>query len=306
MNFFRKTAVVERNDLIAVSEPFECPSTIALPDTKRLSQNDQSKYKTILRHFQDPELVVSPTEQHHTESKHHSEGKQPLTHMEKFWLTRECLMRYLRAAKGDVEHAVERIEYTLAWRREFGVSGDDESVFTSGSIKHENKTGKQVLLGFDKTGRPLLYFKPGRQNTKTSIKQVQSTVWFLERAIDMMPAGQENLSLLIDYKAYKVEGETSKVPPLSVGRQVLHILQSHYPERLGKAMFINLPLVAITFLKLITPFLDPVTKEKLVFDTHFNVVVDDDQLDSDYQGGIEVWIRSWCLLWQSCWFDRSD
>lgn len=281
MNFFKKnTPVAKRDDLITVSKPFECPASIEHQGPKEIGPEDQVKYDEILAHFQDSSLEINVTEDGQ------SGGKKPLTTNEKFWLTRECILRYLRATKGDPEKAIERLEYTLAWRREFGLSGDHE-VFTAESISHENKTGKQVVLGFDKSSRPLLYFKPGRQNTKASIKQVQSTVWFLERTIDLMPQGEENLCLLIDFKSHKVEGETSKIPSIHLAKQVLHILQSHYPERLGKALFINLPFVALTFLKLITPFLDPVTKEKLVFDTDFNTVVDDDELDSEYNGRLQ-------------------
>jgi hypothetical protein len=59
----------------------------------------------------------------------------------------------------------------------------------------------------------------------------------LERVIDIMKPGQETLALLINFKSSKTRSNTS--PPLSQGREVLHILQTHYPERLGKALIIN-------------------------------------------------------------------
>lgn len=55
----------------------------------------------------------------------------------------------------------------------------------------------------------------------------------LERTIDLMGAGQETLALLINYK------EAMNGPKTGQARQVLNILQSHYPERLGKALVIN-------------------------------------------------------------------
>lgn len=45
--------------------------------------------------------------------------------------------------------------------------------------------------------------------------------------------------------------------------QMLHILQSHYPERLGLALIINVPFLVNAFLKLIMPFVDPVTRNKV-------------------------------------------
>lgn len=48
-----------------------------------------------------------------------------------------------------------------------------------------------------------------------------------------MGLGQETLALLINYK------EAINGPKTGQARQVLNILQSHYPERLGKALVIN-------------------------------------------------------------------
>ena len=53
----------------------------------------------------------------------------------------------------------------------------------------------------------------------------------------MMPAGQETLALMINFKPSKTRAYTA--PGIGQGREVLNILQSHYPERLGKALVIN-------------------------------------------------------------------
>jgi hypothetical protein len=47
--------------------------------------------------------------------------------------------------------------------------------------------------------------------------------------------------------------------------QVLNILQDHYPERLGLSLIINVPFLLNAFYKLITPFIDPVTRVKMKF-----------------------------------------
>lgn len=47
--------------------------------------------------------------------------------------------------------------------------------------------------------------------------------------------------------------------------QVLNILQAHYPERLGRALIINVPWMLNAFYKLITPLVDPVTRDKMRF-----------------------------------------
>ena len=92
-----------------------------------------------------------------------------------------------------------------------------------------------MLLGFDFLSRPCLYLIPSRQNTDPSPRQIQQLVYSLERAVDMMPQGVQTLALLIDFK----HSSNSKNPSAGTGKQVLHILQTHYPERLGKALVIN-------------------------------------------------------------------
>lgn len=157
----------------------------------------------------------------------------PLTDAERFWLTRDCLLRYLRATKWDQRDAEKRLLDTLTWRREYGV----EDVLTWEHISPENETGKQFLVGFDKEGRPCHYLNPGRQNTDVSPRQNQHFIFMLERVIELMPAGVETIALLINFKQSKSRKYTA--PGIGQGRDVLHMLQTHYPERLGKALIIN-------------------------------------------------------------------
>ena len=216
------------------------------------------------------------------------------------WLTRECILRYLRATKWDVHQAGLRLQSTLTWRQEYGLEKH-----TPEYISPENATGKQVLTGYDIAGRPCLYLNPGKQNTERSNKQVEHLVYMLERTIDLMPAGQENLSLIINFDK-KLGGER---PPLWQGKQVLNILQSHYPERLGRALVINsrhsppdcilewtrsnhsylllVPWIVQPFFKLINPFIDPATREKLKFDQDLRLFVPPAQLLKTHGGDVD-------------------
>lgn len=65
--------------------------------------------------------------------------------------------------------------------------------------------------------------------------------------------------MLIDY------ADKAKSSSFAISRQVLHILQTHYPERLGAALIAHVPWLVLTFYKLIAPFIDPVTREKMMF-----------------------------------------
>lgn len=296
---FKTKKKVERADLLKVDTPIEeLPSDIkvvVLDDNLTVDQLE--KYAKILAHFQDETLLI-PT----SENSDVADDGKPLTLEEKAWCTRECLIRYLKATNWELNKSIERLIKTLAWRRQFGIAcmGEENGdKLSSDSIEMENATGKQVILGFDTSGRPILYLKPGRQNTKTSHRQVQHLVFMLERVIEFMPQYQESLSLLVDFKTYNdipKNSGGSLIPPIGVGKEVLHILQTHYPERLGKALCTNIPWLAWGFLKLIHPFIDPNTKEKLSFDEPFTKFVNSNQLDSNY-GGILLFNYDHEIYW---------
>jgi len=59
------------------------------------------------------------------------------------------------------------------------------------NYSYKGETGKLVAFGFDIDGRPIFYMVPSRQNTEEGPRQMQYTVWVLERCIDLMPPGTE-------------------------------------------------------------------------------------------------------------------
>lgn len=110
----------------------------------------------------------------------------------------------------------------------------------------------------------------------TSILTVSLFLLRRERAKDLMPSGQESLVIIVDYKSTTLRTNPSisvarKVGILSVDEciadqksiQVLTILQQHYVETLGRALVVNLPVLLSFFYKGISPFLDPITRDKV-------------------------------------------
>lgn len=203
--------------------PFAYPASSskpALPPT--LSEEQQAKYDDLLSHISAIQTLPVSTIK--------GAESAPLSDSERMWLTKECLLRYLRAIKWLLPQAKQRLEGTLIWRREWGVEKH-----TAEYIEPENETGKQVILGYDNQTRPCLYLNPARQNTDKSNRQVEHLVFMVERVLDIAPAGQETLALLVNFSSTS----SSKSPNIGQGKQVLNILQTHYPERLGRALVIN-------------------------------------------------------------------
>lgn len=262
------------SNVTPLKTPLEYPTESSKPKpAPELTAEQQQKYDWLLnqvKHWSQPEAegLTVP-----------KDALADLTDEEKFWLTRECLLRYLRATKWNQTQSERRLLDTLLWRRKFGV--DDK--LTPEHISPENETGKQIILGFDKEGRPCQYLNPGRQNTESSHRQVEHLVFMLERLLTLMPPGQETLALLINFKSSS--GRSNTAPPLWLAKEVLNILQMHYPERLGRALIINMPFLVVGFFKIIKPLLDPVTKEKLKFNEDMKAYVPVEQLWKDFSTG---------------------
>jgi molybdopterin converting factor small subunit len=130
---------------------------------------------------------------------------------------------------------------------------------------------------------------------------MQFAVWILERCIDLMPPGTEQLALLINFD-HKSRNPTS----IANAKLMLYILQNHYVERLGIALCINgelesfyrarcwtdlnlcaVPWVFKMFWNAIQAFIDPVTKSKCKFDEAIKDEVPSRQLSSEFGGALD-------------------
>ena len=94
--------------------PFEAPAASSTrPDPVELTPGEQTKYDDVLAHMKALENL--PT----TSNKKNKETA-PLSDVEQYFLTKDCILRYLRATKWNVHEAKKRIEGTIVWRREYG------------------------------------------------------------------------------------------------------------------------------------------------------------------------------------------
>jgi hypothetical protein len=249
--------------------PIPTPTTKPPPPAK-LTGEQESKYATVLSKVSAWQTLPVSTAKNAAQAS--------LADHERMWLTRECLLRYLRATKWNTANALKRLQSTLSWRREYGADK-----FTFDYISPENETGKQVILGYDNSARPCLYLNPAKQNTDMSDRQIHHLCFMLDRTVDMLPPGQENACLIINFKG----AASGKIPSVGQARQVLNILQGHNPERLGLALISDLPWYVNTFFKLIAPFIDPVTREKMKFNPDMRQFVPPARLWNAHDGDLD-------------------
>ncbi|SCU96741.1 LADA_0H02498g1_1 [Lachancea dasiensis] len=259
-----------------------------------LQGNELACLQQVIAHFEGQNLasISAYGDQQASSETTKSIDWRPLSLREKLWLSRERLLKFLRSVNWDVTLAIKRLENTLQWRREFNLSAVDDETSSLSSLSQivatENETGKMYLLGYDRQRRPLLHIKPGRQNTAMSFAQIQLLVYMIECADILMAQGVETLTLLVDFKNYnELTPPLARLPPLSVSKQVLYIIQQHYPETLGRAVLSSIPFYSWNFLKLFHPFLEPQTRSKLIFEEPFENYVDNSQLEILHNGQLD-------------------
>lgn len=74
---------------------------------------------------------------------------------------------------------------------------------------------------------------------------------------------------------------------IKIALDVLSILTNHYPERLGGAYIMNTPWAFTLFWKVVSPFLDDVTKKKIRFIKKYEELleyIDKSELEAEYGG----------------------
>ena len=82
------------------------------------------------------------------------------------------------------------------------------------------------------------------QNTKSPKGQIRFLVYCMENAILNLPDNQEQMVWLIDFHGFNMSHLSIKV-----SRETAHVLQEHYPERLGLAILYNPPKIFEPFWK---------------------------------------------------------
>lgn len=95
-------------------------------------------------------------------------------------------------------------------------------------------------------------------------------VWNLEKAIRVTKHHSngrlDKYCLLIDCANYSLK----KAPSLQASKMTLDVLQKHFKERMHRIYVLNPPLAFRIFWNMVKPFIDPVTKTKIVFCTPNN------------------------------------
>ncbi|XVE90300.1 hypothetical protein DITRI_Ditri20bG0066500 [Diplodiscus trichospermus] len=148
------------------------------------------------------------------------------------------------------------LKETLKWRLQY----KPEKIRWE-DVAHEAETGKIYRAKYcDKLGRPVLVMRPGFMNTNSTSGQIKYLVYCMENALMNLNQGQEQMVWLVDFQGWSMGSVSVKVT-----RETAHILQDHYPERLGLGILYNPPKIFESFWTIVKPFLEPKTYKKVKF-----------------------------------------
>ncbi|XP_047983237.1 phosphatidylinositol transfer protein 3-like [Salvia hispanica] len=194
----------------------------------------------------------------------------PLTGKLAIYCSDGCIARYLRARNWNSKKAIKMLKASLKWRSEYmpeEIRWDDVAV--------EAETGKIYRSSYkDKHGRPVLVMRPRCQNTNSIKGQIKYLVYCMENAILNLGEEQEQMVWLIDFHGFSLSNVSLKVT-----KDTAHVLQNHYPERLGVAILYDAPKIFEPFWKMAKPFLEPKTANKVKFvysdDPNTNKIMDE-------------------------------
>jgi hypothetical protein len=180
--FLRRGPAVEAKDDNLGTKDIDSTSPTPLPYTNEIITYPSTSCNIPPARQYTPEQIkiMSGLKEHLLElHKTLEEVDQSYVPSERRWIEDpSTCRRYANAVKWDLNMAKKRAADTLQWRREF-----KPDLLVPDEVKKEGETGKHVISGFDNEGRPVLYLRPGRENTDANPQQVRYLVWSLERAI---------------------------------------------------------------------------------------------------------------------------
>ncbi|KAL0378129.1 UNVERIFIED_CONTAM: Phosphatidylinositol transfer protein PDR16 [Sesamum radiatum] len=181
----------------------------------------------------------------------------PLSGRSLKFCTDACLRRYLEARNWNLDKAQKMLEESIKWRSEY----KPEEIRWH-EVAHEGETGKVSKANFhDRKGRTVLIMRPGKQNTSSPEGNIRHLVYLMENAILNLPEGQEQMSWLIDFNGWSLNTNV----PIKTARDIIYILQNHYPERLAIVVLYSPPRIFEAFWKVVKYFVDQKTFQKIKF-----------------------------------------
>ncbi|KAK9669472.1 hypothetical protein RND81_13G132900 [Saponaria officinalis] len=146
------------------------------------------------------------------------------------------ILWFLKDRKFSVDDAVQKLRKAIKWRQEFGVSD-----LTEDFVKGAAKTGKALVHEFlDVKDRPVLLVVASKHfpGMLDPIEDEKLCVFLVEKALSMLPAGKEEINIIIDLRGFGTANADIKYLTF-----LFDMFYYYYPKRLGQVLFVDAPFV---------------------------------------------------------------
>lgn len=169
------------------------------------------------------------------------------------------VLRFYRGMKGKEEPAYEAMKRYIAWRAEEDVDNIDSR---RDEFQTEIDKRKCELGNFDRNGRPANFVFAHRHNANDrDINQVRKlTIWALETLRKAAKPEEERFTI-----AFDLSGFTLQCMDYEAVKQLINILQAHYPDTLENLYVVDAPFIFSACWAVIKMWIDPVTANKIQF-----------------------------------------
>ncbi|KAH7288025.1 hypothetical protein KP509_31G008100 [Ceratopteris richardii] len=179
--------------------------------------------------------------------------------------------------------SVKLLVQHLKWKRSFMPLG----YIKEEDISKELRRNQIMLQGQDKFGCSVVILLTARHAAyERDLEEIKRLfVYTFDKAAASNSNGQTKFVIIGDLQGYGL-----KNMDIRGYLSVLEILQNQYPERLRKLFLVHMPLLFWTAWRMVSPFVDKVTRDKIVFvDNNFvketlTKEIDEEFLPSEYGG----------------------
>ncbi|KAH7331582.1 hypothetical protein KP509_20G041100 [Ceratopteris richardii] len=146
----------------------------------------------------------------------------------------------------------------LKWKRSFMPLG----YIKEEDISKELRRNQIMLQGHDKFGCSVVILLTAMHAAyERDLEEIKSLfVYTFDKAASSNSNGQTKVVIIGDLKGYGL-----KNMDIRGYLSVLEILQNQYPEHLRKLFLVHMPLLFWTAWRIVSPFMDKVTRDKIVF-----------------------------------------
>jgi len=165
------------------------------------------------------------------------------------------LCRFLRARDSNVKAASEMLIAHYEWRKSSSLL-DTTKPLCPLCIK-DPLQHCYFFIGHDCYNRAVMYSCSARAKHIGSKEGIFHIVTEIEEFLND-DQGCSQIVWIVDFRGF----QTRHANP-DLGRLSASLFQANFPERLGQIVLLDFPFIFTVFLRIITPFLDPVTKAKI-------------------------------------------